>query len=163
MADGNFQGVQRSWEWFSIPGYITVDIGTYVDQMTVVMLFVVTFIALLVMIYSTGYMHGDRRYGWFYAIVSFFVASMLALVLADNLLMLYVGLGAGRALLDASDRVLQRPPIGGGGGEEGIHHNARGRCRTVDRDHHPLLADGHVRHPGQSCTWPRTARSSASG
>ena len=41
------------------------------------------------MIYSTGYMHGDRRYGWFYAIVSLFVASMLTLVLADNLLLLY--------------------------------------------------------------------------
>ena len=89
VADGNFAGVERSWEWYTIPGYITVDIGTYVDQMTVVMLGVVTFVALLVMIYSTGYMHGDRRYGWFYAIVSFFVASMLALVLANNLLMLY--------------------------------------------------------------------------
>ena len=45
--------------------------------------------SLLVMIYSTGYMHGDRRYGWFFAILSLFVASMLTLVLADNLLLLY--------------------------------------------------------------------------
>ena len=48
-----------------------------------------TFVALLVMIYSTGYMNGDRRYGWFYAILSLFIASMLTLVLADNLLLLY--------------------------------------------------------------------------
>jgi NADH-quinone oxidoreductase subunit L len=82
-------GSERSWEWFNVPGYITIRMGTYVDQITFVMLICVTFIALLVMIYSTGYMHGDRRYGWFYAIVSLFVASMLALVLADNLLLLY--------------------------------------------------------------------------
>ena len=82
-------GSERSWEWFNVPGYITIRMGTYVDQITLVMLFCVTFIALLVMIYSTGYMKGDRRYGWFYAIVSLFVASMLALVLADNLLLLY--------------------------------------------------------------------------
>ena len=86
---GEFHGVSRSWEWFNVEGYIEINMGTFVDQITLVMLVVVTFVALLVMIYSTGYMHGDRRYGWFYAIISFFVASMLTLVLADNLLLLY--------------------------------------------------------------------------
>ncbi len=93
MADaigkGEFEGVARSWQWVEIPGYIEIRMGTFVDQITLVMLACVTLIALLVMIYSTSYMHGDRRYGWFFAIVSFFVASMLALVLADNLLLLY--------------------------------------------------------------------------
>jgi NADH-quinone oxidoreductase subunit L len=89
IGEGEFEGVARSWEWVNIPGYIEIRMGTFVDQITLVMLFCVTLVALLVMIYSTGYMHGDRRYGWFYAIVSFFVASMLALVVADNLLMLY--------------------------------------------------------------------------
>jgi NADH-quinone oxidoreductase subunit L len=84
-----FEGVQRSWEWLSVPGYLEIRMGTYVDQITLVMLIAVTFVALMVMIYSTGYMHGDRRYGWFYTIVSLFTASMLALVLADNLLLLY--------------------------------------------------------------------------
>ncbi|MBI2724387.1 MAG: NADH-quinone oxidoreductase subunit L [Chloroflexi bacterium] len=89
IGEGNFQGVSRSWEWFNAPGYLTIRMGTYVDQITLVMLTVVTAVALLMMIYSIGYMHGDRRYGWFYAIVSLFVASMLTLVLADNLLLLY--------------------------------------------------------------------------
>ncbi|HYM16251.1 MAG TPA: NADH-quinone oxidoreductase subunit L [Dehalococcoidia bacterium] len=89
IGAGGFHGVERSWQWFYVPGYIEIRMGTFVDQITLVMLFCVTLIALLVMIYSTGYMHGDRRYGWFYAIVSLFVASMLALVLADNLLLLY--------------------------------------------------------------------------
>src|SRR3990172_4669832 len=84
-----FEGVHRSWEWIDIPGYLEIRMGTFVDQVTLVMLICVTFVSLMVMVYSTGYMHGDRRYGWFYAIVSLFTASMLALVLADNLLMLY--------------------------------------------------------------------------
>ncbi|HLB22829.1 MAG TPA: NADH-quinone oxidoreductase subunit L [Dehalococcoidia bacterium] len=84
-----FDGVHRSWEWIDIPGYLEIRMGTFVDQITLVMLICVTFVSLMVMVYSTGYMHGDRRYGWFYAIVSLFTASMLALVLADNLLMLY--------------------------------------------------------------------------
>ena len=48
-----------------------------------------TFVALMVKVYSLGYMHGDSRYGWFYAVLSLFVASMLTLVLADNFLLLY--------------------------------------------------------------------------
>jgi NADH-quinone oxidoreductase subunit L len=84
-----FEGVARSWQWSNIPGVLEIRMGTYVDQITLVMLFCVTLVSTLVMIYSTSYMHGDRRYGWFYAIISLFVASMLTLVLADNLLLLY--------------------------------------------------------------------------
>ena len=61
IGDGNFHGVARSWEWSNIPGFIEIRMGTFVDQITLVMIFCVTFVALLVLIYSTGYMHGDRR------------------------------------------------------------------------------------------------------
>src|SRR5437773_176856 len=47
------------------------------------------FVALLVAVYSVGYMHGERRYGWYFAALSFFVMSMLALVLSGNLLQMY--------------------------------------------------------------------------
>ena len=89
IGDGNFHGVARSWQWSNIPGVLEIRMGTFVDQITLVMLFCVTLVATMVMVYSTSYMHGDRRYGWFYAIISLFVASMLTLVLADNLLLLY--------------------------------------------------------------------------
>ena len=89
IGDGGFHGVARSWQWSNIPGAIEIRMGTFVDQITLVMLFCVTLVGTLVMVYSTSYMHGDRRYGWFFAIVSLFVASMLTLVLADNLLLLY--------------------------------------------------------------------------
>ena len=89
IGDGGFAGAGESREWLKIDGHIEIRMGVFVDQITLVMLFVVSFIAFLVMVYSTGYMKGDRRYGWFYAVISLFVASMLTLVLADNLLLLY--------------------------------------------------------------------------
>ena len=77
----------------------TLRVGFRVDQITFVMLAAVTFVGMLVQIYSTGYMahkdeHGHKhyevRYGWYFAVLSLFVASMLTLVLADNFLLLYV-------------------------------------------------------------------------
>ena len=65
-------------------------VGFKVDQLTLVMLCVVTFVGMLVQIYSLGYMKGEVRYGWYYAVLSLFIASMLTLVLADNFLLLYV-------------------------------------------------------------------------
>jgi len=79
------------FDWLKIDEIdFVLRIGFHVDQITVVMLAAVTFVGLLVNIYSVGYMHGEKRYGWFYAVLSLFVASMLALVLADNFLLLYI-------------------------------------------------------------------------
>ena len=55
------------------------------------MMFVVTMISLLVHVYSTEYMRGDRRFTYFYAALSLFTASMLLLVVADNTLQMLVG------------------------------------------------------------------------
>ena len=76
--------------WFEI-GPVEVGAGTHVDGLTVMMLLVVTFISLMVHVYSTGYMDGDRRYTYFFAALSLFTASMLTLVVADNTLQLLVG------------------------------------------------------------------------
>jgi len=72
-------------------GTVDFGVGTYVDGLTVMMMFVVTLISLLVHVYSTGYMHGDRRYTWFFACLSLFTASMLTLVVAENTIQLLVG------------------------------------------------------------------------
>ena len=61
-----------------------------VDPLTVAMLGLVTFVALMVQVYSLGYMRGDPRFGWYYAVQALFAAAMLTLVLADNFLLLYV-------------------------------------------------------------------------
>ena len=84
-----FAGVRNTIEWLEVPGHLTLELGVFVDPITVVMLVVVSFVSLMVQVYSLGYMKGDSRYGWYYAVLSLFAASMLALVLADNFLLLY--------------------------------------------------------------------------
>ncbi|MBA3268787.1 MAG: NADH-quinone oxidoreductase subunit L, partial [Acidimicrobiia bacterium] len=77
--------VHRHLTWFEMGG-IDFGAGIHVDGLTVMMLVVVTFISLMVHVYSTGYMHGDRRYTYFFAALSLFTAAMLLLVVSDNTL-----------------------------------------------------------------------------
>ncbi len=74
-----------------VSGSFRVSIGFLIDQLTSVMLIVVTTVSLLVHIYSVGYMHGDGGYYRFYAYLSLFTFSMLMLVMANNFLQLYFG------------------------------------------------------------------------
>lgn len=78
------------WRWFSVGGF-QVPIGMQVDQLSAVMLLVVTGVGLLIFVYSKGYMHGDTGYYRFFAYMSLFAFSMLMLVLANNYLLLYFG------------------------------------------------------------------------
>ncbi len=67
-----------------------IGFGLLLDPVAAVMLLVVTIVGLCVQVYSLGYMHRDERIGWYYAVLSLFSAAMLAVVLADNFLMLYM-------------------------------------------------------------------------
>ena len=87
-----------SLNWLTI-GDTRITWGVAVDRIAVVMLGLVTFVAFVVQVYSLEYMRGDPRFGWYFAVHALFAAAMLALVLADNLLFLYiswelVGLGS---------------------------------------------------------------------
>jgi NADH-quinone oxidoreductase subunit L len=84
------EAVDRHATWWKLGG-IDVGVGIHVDGLTVMMLVVVTFVSLMVHIYSTGYMHQDRRYTYFFAALSLFTAAMLTLVVADNTLQLMIG------------------------------------------------------------------------
>ncbi|MBI4369570.1 MAG: NADH-quinone oxidoreductase subunit L [Elusimicrobia bacterium] len=77
-----------SISWFSFDIY-DVALGVYLDGLTVTMLCVVTLVSLLVQIYSLGYMQGDSRFSRYYSYMTLFTASMLGLVLADNMLVLF--------------------------------------------------------------------------
>jgi NADH-quinone oxidoreductase subunit L len=70
-------------------GDFHIGINLYVDQLTAVMLLVVTSVGFLVHVYSKGYMQGDPGFARFFAYLPFFVFSMLMLVLADNFLLLF--------------------------------------------------------------------------
>ena len=71
-------------------GSVSLHWGILIDPLTISMLGLVTFVALMVQVYSLAYMKGDPRFGWYFAVHSLFAAAMLTLVLADNFLLLYV-------------------------------------------------------------------------
>ena len=96
LAAGN-AAVEKSYTWFEfgpselLENGLKLEFGMNYDFLTGVMFVVVTAISLLVQIYSTGYMHDDKRYTWFYACLALFTSSMLFLVIANNLLQMLVG------------------------------------------------------------------------
>jgi NADH-quinone oxidoreductase subunit L len=81
---------EQSIPWFQI-GSLHMELGQLVDGLTAVMFVVVTAVSLCVHVYSVGYMHGDRRYTWFFVVLSLFTAAMLNVVIANNLFQLLVG------------------------------------------------------------------------
>jgi NADH-quinone oxidoreductase subunit L len=76
--------------WVVIGDGVTIHLGLIMDSLTAVMLIVATSVSLMVQIYSQGYMQGDPGYHRYYAWMSLFTASMIGLVLADNLLFMFV-------------------------------------------------------------------------
>jgi NADH-quinone oxidoreductase subunit L len=89
VMDANGGIAVHSHEWFSA-GDLVVNLGVRVDGLTAVMLVVVTTVAFLVQVYSTGYMQGDDGYGRYFAHMCLFTVSMLGLVLADNLFQMFI-------------------------------------------------------------------------
>ncbi|SFN71740.1 NADH-quinone oxidoreductase subunit L [Nitrosospira briensis] len=81
---------QEAWVWIAIAGF-SPRIGFYLDALSLVMVLVVTIISFLIHLYSTEFMIGDESYARFFAYMNLFVGSMCILVLADNLLFLYLG------------------------------------------------------------------------
>ncbi|GAB4331556.1 MAG: NADH-quinone oxidoreductase subunit L [Dehalococcoidia bacterium] len=81
--------IVNDMEWTRV-GDFEIRMGIFVDPITIVMLAVVTTVALMVNIFSIGYMKGEPRYFWYFAVLQLFAASMLMLVMADNLLLLYI-------------------------------------------------------------------------
>ena len=71
-------------------GPLNVELGVGIDGLTAVMLVVVTGVSLLVQVYSTGYMDGDHGYRRYFMYMALFTTAMLGLILAGNLLMLFV-------------------------------------------------------------------------
>jgi len=88
QADGHSLDFANE-EWLGI-GNLSVNVGLNVDGLAAIMVVVVTAVSFLVQIYSQGYMHGDGGYWRYFAYMSLFTASMLGLVLMDNLVMVYV-------------------------------------------------------------------------
>jgi NADH-quinone oxidoreductase subunit L len=78
------------WTWIAVSGF-TPHIGFYLDALSGLMMLVVAFVSFLIHLYSAEFMSADEGYSRYFAYMNLFVASMLVLVLADNLLFLYLG------------------------------------------------------------------------
>ncbi|RMI03767.1 MAG: NADH-quinone oxidoreductase subunit L, partial [Calditrichaeota bacterium] len=72
-------------------GQFTATFGVLIDQLSIVMMLVVTGVGFLIHVYSIGYMHGDPGVGRYFAYLNLFIFSMLMLVMGNNLLLLYLG------------------------------------------------------------------------
>ncbi|OMH36132.1 NADH-quinone oxidoreductase subunit L [Motiliproteus sp. MSK22-1] len=81
---------QTLWQWIDVVG-LQPAVTLYLDGLSLVMALVVTCIGFLIHLYASGYMYPDKDYSRFFACMNLFLASMLILVLADNLLLLYMG------------------------------------------------------------------------
>jgi NADH-quinone oxidoreductase subunit L len=81
---------QTLWTWVRVGGFAPA-VGFFLDGLSLVMVLVITIVAFLIHLYSTRFMAGDEGYSRFFAYMNLFVGSMLILVLADDLLLLYLG------------------------------------------------------------------------
>jgi len=78
------------WEWINA-GNLKVDISFNLDALSLVFCFVITFVGFLIHVYSIGFMAKDEDFTRFFAYMNLFIGSMLVLVLADNILLMYLG------------------------------------------------------------------------
>ena len=81
---------QLLWQWFHV-GKLSVSFSLRIDALSLVFIFIITFIGALIHIYSAAFMRHDRDYARFFASMNLFIFSMLILVMADNLVLLYLG------------------------------------------------------------------------
>ena len=81
---------QVLWTWINVAGF-EPQIGLYLDALSLVMVLAVTFVGFLIHIYSAEFMIEDEGYSRFFAYMNLFVASMITLLLANNLLLLLLG------------------------------------------------------------------------
>ena len=88
MAGNTFNGTV--YHWLNL-GDTRLEVGFLIDHLTVLMMLVVTFVSLMVHIYTIGYMADDAGYQRFFSYISLFTFSMLMLVMSNNFLQLFFG------------------------------------------------------------------------
>ena len=82
--------LQTLWRWLEVAG-LKIGISLSLDPLSLIMMFVITSVGFLIHLYSVEYMRDEEGYSRFFSYMNLFVGSMLILVLADNLLLLYLG------------------------------------------------------------------------
>ncbi|MBI1913067.1 MAG: NADH-quinone oxidoreductase subunit L [Deltaproteobacteria bacterium] len=89
LGNPHMEALEQSFTWLQVKG-LTIEMGTIIDPLSIIMLFIVTFVGSLIHIYSRGYMHGEHGFSRFFACLSLFIFSMLGIVLSNNFIMIFV-------------------------------------------------------------------------
>tara|TARA_R110001583_G_scaffold27778_1_gene99031 strand:+ start:56133 stop:58052 length:1920 start_codon:yes stop_codon:yes gene_type:complete len=89
-VNGVYQAIVQKTVWMNFTETLHIDMGLYIDPISVMMLVIVSIVSLMVHIYSRGYMKGDEGYTRFFAFLGLFSFSMFGLVLATNLFQIYI-------------------------------------------------------------------------
>lgn len=90
MGDAYQPIIAVKYSWLSFSPGVSIDMGALLDPIAMMMLVVVTFISLMVHIFSLGYMKGEERFSTYYAFLSLFTFSMLGLVISSNIFQIYI-------------------------------------------------------------------------
>jgi len=89
-SDQTTNVTQLIWTWLSVSGF-NPGISFFLDPLSLVFIFVITFVGFLIHIYSIEFMYDEEGFSRYFSYMNLFVGSMLTLVLADNLMLLYLG------------------------------------------------------------------------
>ena len=95
FVDGKANGVYQKiiafkYTWLQFNPGVSIDMGIIIDPISVMMLIVVTFVSLMVHLFSLGYMKGEERFSTYFAFLSLFTFSMLGLILSVNIFQVYM-------------------------------------------------------------------------
>lgn len=82
--------IAAKYTWLQFAPGVSIDMGLYLDPISMMMIVVVTLVSLMVHIYSLGYMKGEERFSTYYAYLGLFTFSMLGLVLSSNIFQIYI-------------------------------------------------------------------------
>src|SRR6478735_8112189 len=95
FVDGKVNDIYQSiipvqYTWLQFSPDLSIDMGIVLDPISVMMLLIVSFVSLMVHIFSLGYMKGEERFSTYYAFLSLFTFSMLGLVVSTNIFQIYI-------------------------------------------------------------------------
>ncbi|NNV57678.1 NADH-quinone oxidoreductase subunit L [Limnovirga soli] len=82
--------IAMQYNWLQFTPSLSINLGIIIDPISVMMMVVVTFVSLMVHVFSLGYMKGEERYATYYAYLSLFTFSMLGLVISTNIFQTYM-------------------------------------------------------------------------
>ena len=104
LADKNFE--YYFYPWLGVEDGLQVSVSFLLDSLSFVMVLIITGVGFLIHLYSVGYMKEEKSFSRFFSFLNLFVFFMLILVMADNLVLLFLGMGRSGALLLSFDWVL---------------------------------------------------------